>query len=251
MTRRGLADGYLGRLLDVITAVGASDDGLTLTELSRQLELPLSTASRLTALLIEREFIERQAESGRLLPGAGLKLLGLRSLRRARADVEMEAGLDKLAKATNESVSLGRVTQGQLVLTSRRESSHQLRAVAQVGDLLPVHMTAMGKAVLAYLPADERLALLRSDLSDAESVYSRLEPELERVRQHGYAEDDEEFQIGLRCVAAPFFDGTGRPIGGVSVSGPTARFTAARAQAVAPVLIEATHAITRALEDDA
>ena len=250
MARRGLADGYLGRLLDVITAVGASDDGLTLTELSRQLEVPLSTASRLTALLIEREFVERQPETGRLLPGAGLKLLGFRSLRRSRAYFEMEDGLDKLAHATNESVSLGRVTQGQLVLTSRRESSHQLRAVSRVGDLLPVHMTAMGKAVLTYLPADQRLALLRSDVTDAEGVCVRLEPELERVRQQGYAEDNEEFHIGLRCVAAPFFDGTGRPIGGVSVSGPAARFTAARAQAVAPALIEATRAITQALEDD-
>jgi DNA-binding IclR family transcriptional regulator len=108
------------------------------------------------------------------------------------------------------------------------ESSHQFRLVSQVGMRRPLHSTALGKAMLAFTPAEERdaaLASLRFERFSPHTITTlpRFRKELAKIGQHGYAVDDEEAGMGSRCVAATIFDQSGKVAAAISVSGPITR----------------------------
>ncbi|MHB8620127.1 MAG: IclR family transcriptional regulator [Chloroflexota bacterium] len=244
------APSYLGRLLDVISLVGEEPE-LTLAEVSQRAGIPSSTAHRLTALLLDRDFVRRDGDTARFSPGPRLLRLGLRSLARLQETGHFDEAVRQLSRSTNESVSLGLLTGSQIVLIARQESAHPLRMVVRVGDIIPAHMSAMGKAILAQLPASRRLALLRSlSPADGKRVLVDLEGDLCAVRERGYATDDEVFAVGLRCIAAPLFSGNGEVVGGISVAGPSARFSEALALACLPALLATTARVSRELGCD-
>ncbi len=240
---------YLGRMLDLLSLV-ADEPGLSLGDISRRTGLPLSTASRLAALLTEREFLRRDGVSQRLVPGLQLERMGLRALQRMTESGRFDEHVTRLAASFGESVSLGLVDLGHIVLVARRESEHALRMVARVGDIIAPHRSAMGKALLAFMPRDRRLELLASVTPDPASLLAELEEELAAVRSAGYARDEGEFVIGLRCVAAPFFRAGGEAIGAISVAGPAARFTEEQAAAAVPPLLAEVRSISRDLGHD-
>jgi DNA-binding IclR family transcriptional regulator len=226
---------YLGRLLDLLAVIG-EEGGLTLSELSRRTELSMSTTHRLANLLVERGFVRRDDATKRYHSGPQLERLGLRSLGRLPDPARFEAVVARLAAATGESVSLGLVLSNEIVLAARRESAHALRQVVNVGDVVSAHTSAMGKAILADLPRDEQLRLVARDGVDPVVTLTGLAGELDEVRREGFARDEQTFAVGLRCVAASFSDGRGHVMGGISVAGPAARFSAERAMQVVPVL---------------
>ena len=107
---------------------------------------------------------------------------------------------------------------------------HPAIGVARVGDSISPHTSAMGKAILANLGAERRLAVLRNAAGpDAGRIEDELASELATVRVKGYALDEETYSPGLRCRAAAFLDEDGLAIGGISVAGPAARFSFAKA----------------------
>lgn len=212
---------------------------MSLGEVSRRTGMPASTASRLTTLLIERRLLRRQEPGHLLMPGPWLERLGLRSLQRLSESGRFDEHVGRLAAGFSESVSLGLVDNDQIVLVARRESEHALRMVARVGDIIPPHRSAMGKAILAFMPDERRRELMAGAAVDPDSVLKSLEAELQDVRTLGYARDEEQFAIGLRCVAAPFFGTSGEPVGAISLAGPSARFTGEQARAaIRPLLAE-------------
>jgi DNA-binding IclR family transcriptional regulator len=236
--------GYLGRLLDLLAVVGECP-GLTLAELSRRTGIPPSTLSRLTNLLADRGFLRRLEGHGGFMPGPELELFGLRSLQRLTELGRFDACVDRLAAVSDESVSVGVLSGSRIVLVARRESMHPLRMVVRVGDVVPAHRTAMGKAILAHLPRDRRLALLEaSGVECARPHLGALESELDAVREHGYAVDEGVFAVGLRCVGAAFFWGGGEPAGAISIAGPDARFSEQRARDAVPALRAEVEAIS-------
>jgi DNA-binding IclR family transcriptional regulator len=237
--------GYLARLLDLICLV-ADQPGLSLGEVSRRAGLPLSTASRLVGLLSERGFVRRDGGSG-LVAGPSLERVGLRALQRITAIGRFDEHVARLASSFGESVSLGLIDFGRIVLVARRESDHALRMVARVGDIIPPHTSAMGKALLAFMPPERALELLASATPDPAAVLARLGTELEWVREQGYARDEGEFAVGLRCVAAPFFRAGGEPAGAISIAGPSARFTEEQAAAAVRPLLAEVGSISREL----
>src|SRR4051812_25320864 len=237
---------YLGRLLDLLAVIG-EEDGLTLSELSRRTELSMSTTHRLANLLVERGFVRRDDPTKRYLSGPQLERLGLRSLRRLPDPARFEAVVARLAAATGESVSLGLVLSNEIVLAARRESAHALRQVVNVGDVVSAHTSAMGKAILADLPRDEQLRLVARDGVDPVVTLTGLAGELDEVRREGFARDEQTFAVGLRCVAASFSDGRGHVMGGISVAGPAARFSAERARQVVPVLLAEIESLSHEL----
>lgn len=243
-SKPGAAPSYLARLLDVIELVGEGPE-LTLGELSQQAGIPVSTAHRLTGLLLERDFIRRDGGS-RLAAGPALLRLSLRALDRLRDGGHLDEDVRALSAATRESVSLGLVMGSQIVLLSRQESPHPLRMVVRVGDVIPPHRSAMGKAILAHA-GDRRCRALLAGLED---IAPRLQPELALVRERGYALDDGVFAVGLRCVGAPIFDGNGEVAGAISVAGPSARFSDEAALGCVPALLASTKEVSRRLGYD-
>lgn len=240
------SNSYLARCLRVLQVLAAGpDEGLTVSELAQRSSAPLSTISRLAQLLEENQFA-RRLENRRFVPGPALLSLGFRSLRSLPAERYLEA-VERMAKATGESVSVGLIVGGEIVLVARHEPPHTLRAVAKVGDVIPPQSSAMGKAVLSHVDEKRRRALLTVAVgADAPDVEAELREELARATLDGYARDEEQFSVGLRCIAAPLFGADGEAIGAVSIAGPSARFSREAADSFVPMLLEQTMQLSTA-----
>ncbi|HEX6547791.1 MAG TPA: IclR family transcriptional regulator [Candidatus Dormibacteraeota bacterium] len=237
---------YLGRLLDLVSLIG-DEPGLTITEAGQRTGMPVSTASRLVSLLVTRGFVRRRGTDHALEPGPRLERLALRSLQRMGHHGRFRDRVERLAELTGESVSLSLVEFDHIVLVSRRESEHALRIVARVGDLISPTTSATGKAILAFMSEDRANDILSDRDRMPPAAWSALEEELAGVRRCGHARHEEEFAVGQRCVAAPFFSSSGEPVGAISVAGPAARFTREAADAAVRQLLIETRSISAEL----
>jgi DNA-binding IclR family transcriptional regulator len=250
------ADGYATstsvkrafELMDRIAAAGP--DGVSLNELAGAVTTAKSTTHRYVATLVELGAVRRDA-AGRL--HLGLKLIELAGALLGSDDLGTVADpiLKELVATTGETVHLGRPAGGELVYVAKVESPQSVRLVSRIGARLPMHCSAMGKAVLAALDEEARQAQLAAprEARTRHTIVSeaQLLEELARVREQGFAIDDEENEVGVRCVGAAILDARGEPHGAISVSAPAARMTLARAQRTAPDVIRAAHEIARLL----
>ena len=234
---------YLGRLLDALELVGGPSSAASYRDAARLLGVPVSTAHRLLSLLIERGYCERGTDGGF---GAGARLFGLatRVLEQLPRWQSAQRVVDELAHATGESASFGVLVGREIVLTARRNSPHPLTAVANVGDILSPCTSALGKVILARLGEERRAVVVdRHAPGEAKTILQALQVELDSVEAAGYSLDEETFSPGMRCRAVPVVDLRSGLVAGLSVSGPTVRFTAERAQSVLPLLREAADRI--------
>jgi len=138
---------------------------------------------------------------------------------------------------TGECAHLAVPAQGKVLYVDQVESPATLRVNAQVGTMNPLHCTALGKVLLAF--GDLELpATLASFTPHTLTDPDRLRKNLEQVCAQGYAVDDEEFDLGVRCIAVPVFDFRGKPAGSIGISGPTTRVTLERLPELAAIVIE-------------
>ncbi|HUY25205.1 MAG TPA: IclR family transcriptional regulator, partial [Candidatus Saccharimonadales bacterium] len=206
---------YLSRLMAVLETICDGSAQPTYRDIALKVGLPLSTTHRLVALLTAAGLCGRQPD-GKLAPGVQLVRLGLQAMEQIQPLPRCQDLVQQLSRRTNESVSFGMLAGGTILLVARHECEEPLRAVARVGDIMPPQRTAMGKAILAHLPDDQRLRLLRRSVgSEAGELLHRLRADLDRTLECGYAVDDEEFAQGLRCLAAPVFDEAGGVAGAI------------------------------------
>jgi IclR family acetate operon transcriptional repressor len=228
---------YLSRLLDVLE-LAVTDDAArrSLSQLAATAGVPLSTASRLVSLLVDRGLLHALPGGGF---GAGPRMmhLAVRALAQLRDGDRLESAVRSLAEQTGESVSAGLLVGDGIVLVARQEPDHALRAVARVGDIVTAHTSAMGKAILAHLPAERQLALIRRELGEgAEDALAQLHEEVQTIRAEGFSVDEETYTPGLRCRAAALLGRDGVAVGGLSIAGPAARYTQEKATADLPAL---------------
>jgi DNA-binding IclR family transcriptional regulator len=196
-------------------------------QLKEHLAVSRATAFRVIAALQDRGYVEHIPASHRYRLGPAL--LGM--LRSAEfTSVAELAGpaMTELNRATGETVNLALLQRGRITYAAIFDGSHALRMQAKVGDDVPPHATAIGKAILAALPAAERTALLGPEpfhkyTSNTMTRMSEMEAELAKVRAQGYAIDDQEAENSAACAAAAILGLDGRPIGGISVSAAAAR----------------------------
>lgn len=247
----------LARALDLLDAL-ESNGTLSLTEASAITGINKVTTLRVLANLAERGYVERDPTSLRYR--LGLRLLKLSARLAEGIDLRTLARplLYVLQAASKETVNLAVPGNAGITYIDILESGSGLRMAAKVGSQDSYHSTAVGKAMLAYMAPErsERL-MARSRLSrkTAKTITDPavLRSELRRIRARGYAIDDEENEVGARCVAAPIFDHTSELVGAVSVSGPTSRLPAARLREFGPRVRALTQEIStrmgyRALE---
>ncbi|WP_424002282.1 IclR family transcriptional regulator [Haloarcula salina] len=201
--------------------------GAGVTELSRHLDLPKSTIHNYLSTLEQEEYIVN--DDGRYRVGLRFLELGAYSRHRQKLFRIAKPEADRLAEETGElaNVLVEEHGRGSYLYRARGEQAVQVKA--HVGTRVPLHSTALGKAILAHLP-EERVDTIveRHGLGDetdnAVTTREELRESLESVREAGVAFDDEERLDGLRCVAAPVLDNDGNVLGAISVSGPTNRF---------------------------
>jgi IclR family acetate operon transcriptional repressor len=218
--------GSLERALDLFELL-ADHGELSAAEIERLLDTSKPTTFRLLAKLCARGFVEQSTGSRRHRLGPAFRDLAARSESPAVLRLAAPA-MSELLASTGETVNLASVRRGRIVYAAVLDSPHALRMSSVVGDEIPPHATALGKAVLAAMAPKLRDAFLgsgRLTAFTARTITARaaLAAELETVRTHGYAVDNEESADGAACVGAAIRGGDGGPIAALSVSGPLVR----------------------------
>ena len=216
------------RMMKLLDVLSYYHDPVSLKQLALETGLHPSTAHRILAAMGATGFVER-AEPGTYQ--LGIRLLELGNLVKSRINIRDSALplMQRLHKELGESVNLG-VRQGDEIVYVERTSSGRssIRVVHLVGARAPLHVTAVGKL---FLVADgvikvreyaKRTGLPGLTPNSITSLQA-LERELDKVRRHGVAFDNEEIEPGLRCIAAPIRDDAGELVAGLSVSAPAER----------------------------
>lgn len=218
----------LERMFSLLDVLAAHRDPVSLKGISEQTGLHPSTAHRILNDLALGRFVERpEAGSYRL----GMRLLELGNLVKARLDVRDAAlgPMRELHKVTHQPVNLS-VRQGDEIVYIERTYSERsgMQVVRAVGGRAPLHLTSVGKLFLANDdPQRVRAYATRTGLSghtkNSITDLGALERELARVKQYGTARDNEELELGVRCMAAGIHDDQGRLVAGLSISAPADR----------------------------
>ncbi|MGD2145211.1 MAG: IclR family transcriptional regulator [Anaerolineae bacterium] len=229
--------------------VSFSDDHpeRTLPEIARATELPKSTAYRILATLNNCGFVEQTRDGERYRLGMRVASLGLVALQRLSIRRDALPHMEQLVGRFEETCVVGIFDQGAVLDIEVVHSDHLLTVTSEVGHRLPIHCTATGKALLAFLPHSvAELVLARSLEAYTEKTITSpadMRQEMALTRERGYAVDEEEYEVGVRAVAAPISDIHGRVIAGISIPGPTSRLTADRVPEIAQALMEVASAI--------
>src|SRR5215208_2941135 len=239
ISRTETSVGTLARGLDILGLFARSDPELTQTEISDALHLPLPTVHRLTAVLAERGFLERDPRTRRFRLGLEVArfmpplLTGLRLPELARADVT------RLAVETGETANLAVLQDGQVVYLLSESGGRLLSTQTPIGLRLPAHCTALGKCLLAHLPEEAARDAAGPEPHERRTqatatTWEALRPALARIRRDGVALSWEEYEIGLASIAVPVAWLDGPATAALNVSLPTTRANRAfRAELVA------------------
>ena len=221
--------GVLTKAFRIVDVVRASSSPLSLNDISNLAQINKSTALRLLSHLETEEYLSRDMRGG-YSPGTKLLQPWGKSGNHTRLLDVARRSFWELWQTTKESLNLGVLEGHDVVYLDCLESPHNFRMVAHVGTRAAFYRTALGKAMVAFLPKEERLLLLKStrfEIFTPQTITSAgvLEEEFETVRRLGYAMDNEESQIGVRCIAAPILDFDRGPVAAISISGPASRVT--------------------------
>jgi len=229
------------RAMILLETLGQDDRGSRLTDLSRMTGLSLTTVHRLLTTLQQRRFVQFSRNDNLWHVGAGAFAVG-NAFSRDRS-VVASAGpfLRRLRDATRETANIGIVEEGYIVLADQAQARDNCKAISAVGARTPMMASGMGKAVLASYSGEEVATVVRRHglnriTPRTFSTYEDLSGELQKIGTEGYSVDDEEYRIGLRCVAAPVFNERHEVVCAISVSGASSRITRERLPSLSQIV---------------
>jgi IclR family KDG regulon transcriptional repressor len=237
--------------LRVMKAFSDEQSEIGITALAQRLGLAKSTVHRLAATLIGEGMLEQDSETGKYR--LGLAVFELGALVRRKMDVSSEARpyLKTLRDQTGETVHLAILDHASVVYINKMESRQAIRMSSNVGARAPVYCTGDGKALLAFQPEEFVTQILKlglaartpNTITDAKA----FRRDLAATRARGYAIDNEESEVGMRCVAAPIRFHNGTVIASLSIAGPTHRVNRKILLAYAREVISAAAAVSQRL----
>lgn len=243
--------GSLRKGLEVIDCF-AQRDSWSLTELAGHLGLNKATAFRILHTLQESGYLAKDEETGRYRLGMRFYSLGKTAVRHEQLKWQALPPLMQLAETSGETVYVGILYEGDAVCVQIVDGTELVRMHSFVGKRSPAHASALGKVLLAHMPdaeVDDYVAAygLKGLTANTITDPSIFREELRRIRDQGYALDNEEMAPGLRCIGAPVTDHTGRPFATVSLSAPADRMTGQRVTDLVPQVRAAALDISRLL----
>ncbi|CAM3463900.1 IclR family transcriptional regulator [Bordetella sputigena] len=216
------------RAMRLLDALAAQPEPVTLKELASTTGLHASTAHRILNDLVVGRYVER-VDNG--VYQLGMRLLELGSLVKGRLNVRdaAKAPMHELHELTGQTINLS-VQQGDEIVYIDRAWSERsgMQVVRAIGGRAPLHLTSTGKLFLSMAePRQVRAYASRTGLAghtgNSLTRLDQLEQELSTVRSHGYARDNEELEVGVRCIAAGIHDDSGKLVAGLSISAPAER----------------------------
>ncbi len=240
------------RALTILEILANYKEGLGITDISTKSGLHKSTVHRLLGTLIYKGFVIKDDETNKY--NVSLKLYELGAKRIEATDIlnVSKPYTKELMKAVNETVHLVIRDGNDIIYVDKVEADNTIRMTSSVGKRSPLYCTSVGKAMLAFMPKEEvRNVWENSDINaltkNTITDFDKFERELEKIRKVGYAEDDEENEIGVRCIGAPVFNRSGNVEGAISISGPSIRVKKDRVESIAKEVLKYSNLISKEL----
>ena len=240
------------RALVIIETLAEDDEGYRLSDLAVRTGLSTSTVHRLLATLEKRRFVHFDRHESKWHVGAQSFAVGATFARRRNFVAQAMPYLRKLRDQTRETANLAVVDDGAIIVLTRMESREIMRSLTKVGGRVAMVASGVGKAVLATYSDEDVNAIIRRQGMPRLTEKSIVRPgelfkELQIIRRQGYAVDDEEARIGLRCIAAVVYNDCSEPLAAISVSGMTSRLTDDRLPVLGRIVHEVAAKLTVAL----
>src|SRR5438445_10444191 len=240
------------RALLIIDTLAQDDEGYRLTGLAVRTGLSTSTAHRLLSTLEKRRFVQFDRDGSKWHVGAQSFVVGSTFVHRRNFAAQAMPYLRKLRDQTRETANLAVVDDESIIVLTRMESREIMRSLTKVGGRVAMVASGVGKAVLATYSDEDVNAIIRHHgmprLTEKSIVRaSDLFRELTKVRRQGFAVDDEEACMGLRCIAAVVYNDNSEPLAAISVSGMTSPIADARLATLGETVREVATELTLAL----
>ncbi|MEW9033539.1 MAG: IclR family transcriptional regulator [Planifilum fimeticola] len=236
----------LGRALDILFALAEAESTLSVSEIAERVSIPESTTYRLLQTLEQNGVVERRGK-GQI--GLGLRILDLARSLYQQIDRELyviaRPIMESIAEKTDETTILTVRTGTNVICIQQVESRRWIRFAIENGRILPLHLGASGKAILAY-ETERVLDQVLKRMEDPREK-EKLQKELERIRQRGYSLTVGEVDPDVFGIAAPIFDGYQRIVASLTIAGPSERLHPERSEMMVRSVVEATREISQKL----
>ena len=241
----------LDRALEVLVQLGDMQGG-TLSEIAGALNQSPATIYRVLTTFQGRGFADFDEKAQVWSIGPAAFLTGSQFLRRTSLVERARPIMRDLMEATGETANLGIERDGMVLFLGQVETHATIRAFFPPGTASAMHASGIGKALLCRMDDKRQRQVLAASQLEQYTPFTLTDPDamiadLRAAKARGYALDGEERNIGMRCIAAPVFNVFGEVIAGISVSGPTARITEDRIDALAAHVMDAAAILTRAI----
>ena len=240
------------KALKILTLISQAKEGMTTTEISNALGQSASATYHILNTLRSEGFIRQDKASKKFYLGYAL----VRIAEKAKEQTPLQnLGRDilrRLTEVTQETSNLVILDGEQIEYIAQWESEQLLKMFTKLGARVPYGCTGGGKAIAAFLPAEEGRALVNSTrfqrfTENTCMTADELWKELEKTRRRGYAIDAEEREPGVTCIAAPVLNREGYPVAAISISGPTGRILRKGYKELASLVMEAAGEMSRQL----
>jgi IclR family transcriptional regulator, KDG regulon repressor len=236
------------KALDVLECIAFAERPLSAADVAKLCKLSRPTAYRLICTLVTRGYVAEEDDSHYRL---GTQALSLSQNVLDSLDLPEFAQpyLRGLSDITNETAYLSILDDDEILYVGKAESSQSLRTNTKIGSRNMLHCTSMGKAILAFLPENDRVKLVKrlklvNNTATTITNPNALLEELAAIRAQQFSIDNEESEDGVRCVGAPIFDRSGRVFAAISVSGPAYRLSTARLVALSSLVMDTARTIS-------
>lgn len=242
----------LKRGLEILETIAGKENGLTRSEINRETGLHPSTAYHLLRTLSASGYLAYDDATRKYRIGVKVFQLAATAWNeRQLLEVALPC-LATLARETGETSHLAVLHRGEVIVVGKIDGGSPFQLNERVGYPRPAHCTALGKVLLAYSQEADQAAFLAAGHFEVRTpktitAPARLKRELEKVRSHGYAVDDEEFAEGNRCVAVPVRNFTSEVVAAIGISGPVWRVTLDRMAQLAELMTQTGSHLSRQL----
>jgi DNA-binding IclR family transcriptional regulator len=243
------------RVMQILEAIGSSEEGKTHGELSSTLNIPKSSLSLLLANLVDREYLSLSGADRRYALGPQVLVLAGRYLSSLDIVRLGQPVLKKITRAIDESAEIAIKRRHEIIIISKEDRSQPLSRMIQLGDRAPIYATAAGKAILAHLSDDEidqyissveLTTITNATITDSDVPWRQLYA----IRSGALARSNEELHEGITALACPVFDLYGGVVASVVLPIPTIRFTPEKEENAEKILRSASIELSRQLGYD-
>jgi IclR family acetate operon transcriptional repressor len=240
------------RAVLILQLLSQEPEGLTISQITKKTSISKSTVFTILTTLNLYGLVERMEETGRYQLGIGLFTLGSSVIERLDSRSRAYPILKRLAQQTQLTTHLGIIDKDEVIYIEKIEGQGPIKISSAIGRRMGVHCTSLGKAILAELPEEGLQTIFAEDslpqrTPNTITSVQLLQADLSQTKKRGYSFDDEENELGIRCLGAPIFNHRGEVMYAVSISGPRDRVSLDIVEPLAEKLKQAAREISQAI----